>query len=178
MGQIWTCLWKRIHFEPSPGKWNPSSTWVAQFERQRWKKEPENVAGERLDRYMLTHSCIIIIIKCWIGWTRHIAIASNLIFSKKKCQPSISISILFLLRELSLSTSLILSKCLVPPPYFHHYMCCCCRFSVVPFYANYSLYTQTQLLLPTNLNYPFATAGYLHSHSLAQRSYSWHFHFY
>lgn len=114
--------------------------------------------------------------ECWIGWTRHIAIASNLIFSKKKCQPSISI--LFLLRELSLSTSLILSKCLVPPPYFHHYMCCCCRFAVVPFYANYSLYTQTQLLLPTNLNYPFATAGYLHSHSLAQWSYSWHFHFY
>ncbi|KAI5429054.1 putative acetyltransferase tap2, variant 3, partial [Lathyrus oleraceus] len=28
-------------------------------------------------------------------------------------------------------------------------------FSIVPFHVNYSLFTQTQLLVPTNLNYPF-----------------------
>ncbi|KAG4388969.1 hypothetical protein GLYMA_09G272400v4 [Glycine max] len=44
--------------------------------------------------------------------------------------------------------------------YYYFYMCLCCfRFSVVPFHANYPLSTQTQLLVPSNLSYSFATTG-------------------
>ncbi|KAK2361383.1 serotonin N-acetyltransferase 2, chloroplastic [Trifolium repens] len=32
-------------------------------------------------------------------------------------------------------------------------------FKIVPFHVNYPLYTQTQLLIPTNLNYPFANTA-------------------
>nr|KYP39084.1 Acetyltransferase NSI [Cajanus cajan] len=40
-----------------------------------------------------------------------------------------------------------------------HVCFCSFRFSVVPFHANYPLSTQTQLLVPSNLNYSFATTG-------------------
>ena len=47
---------------------------------------------------------------------------------------------------------------------YYLYMCLCCfRFSVVQFHANYPLSTQTQLLVPSNLNFSFATTG---SHTL------------
>lgn len=50
---------------------------------------------------------------------------------------------------------------------FYHcfdFLCICvvgCRFSVSPFHANYHLSTQTQLLVPSNLNCPFSTTGTL-----------------
>jgi hypothetical protein len=54
--------------------------------------------------------------------------------------------------------------------YYYCFAMCCCRFKIVPFHVNYPLYTQTQLLIPTNLNYPFANTGSKSkiSHSIAQ----------